>query len=340
MDVSVVIPTYNRAGVVVNAIRSVLGQTRPPLEVVVVDDGSKDDTEARVRALADARVRYVRQENAGVSAARNAGVRASRGEVVAFLDSDDVWKPEKLAHDLAVLAAHPEVDAVFTDLDKHDGEVYVRSFVRDCPPFAAVLEAHPGADTIVLSAREMRLVLLEEVPIMPSAFAIRRHVFERLGGFDTRWRSWEDWELFLRLTAAGGRIAYVDRPLATLLISSDSLHVVDSLRGQHTMLELLRRESARTRGDREARAALARGMRRLRLRIGWHHLDHGRRLAACANFAAGFVELGDAGLLLRALASLVLPRRRRARPRTPARSARAEASHVRHEGAHVLLGEL
>lgn len=340
MDVSVVIPTYNRANVVVNAITSVLGQTRSPLEVVVVDDGSRDDTGARVRALADPRLRYLRQDNAGVSAARNAGVRASRGDVVAFLDSDDLWKPEKLAHDLAVFARHPEVDAVFTDLEKHDGDVYVGSFARDCPPFAALLEARAGTGTVVFTAREMRLVLLEEVPIMPSAFAIRRRMFDRLGGFDTTWRSWEDWELFLRLTAAGGRVAYVDRPLATLIISSDSLHVVDSLRGQRTMLAFLRRQRTTLLHDREARAALRRGVRRLHLRMGWHHLDQGHRLAACGTFLAGFVEIGDVGLLLRAVASLLQPLRSPVASRVPPRSARPQASHVRNERSHVVLGKL
>ena len=339
MQASVVIPTYNRADVVLNAIASVLAQTRPPAEVIVVDDGSSDDTAARVRALADPRVRYLRQANAGVSAARNAGVRAARAEVVAFLDSDDVWKREKLAHDLEILERHPEVDAVFTDLDKHDGDRYVASFARACPPFAALLARHAGDDPIVFDARELRLLLLEEVPIMPSAFAIRREVFERLGGFDTSWRSWEDWELFLRLTALGGRLAYVDRPLATLTISSDSLHVLDSLRGQETMLRLLRQERTRAGHDREAAAAVRRGIRRLRLRLGWRHLDHRRRIAAAVNFLAGFVEIGDVGLLLRAMAALVLPRRG-SRPREPACSAGSEAADVRDEGTEVLVGKL
>ena len=339
MQASVVIPTYNRADVVVRAIASALAQTRSPGEIIVVDDGSTDDTAARVPSLGDPRVRYIRQDNAGVSAARNAGVRAARGEVVAFLDSDDVWKPGKLEHDLRVLEHHPEVDAVFTDLDKHDGDTYVASFARDCPPFVELLARHTGADPIVFDPRELRLLLLEQVPIMPSAFAIRREVFERVGGFDSSWRSWEDWELFLRLSAAGVRLAYVDRPLATLTISSDSLHVLDSVRGQQTMLRLLRHERARARNDRDAAAAVRRGIRRLRLRIGWRHLDHDRRIAASANFLAGFVEIGDVGLLLRAIAALVLPRRGLRRPRRSA-SAGAERADVRDEGADVLVGEL
>jgi glycosyltransferase involved in cell wall biosynthesis len=254
----------------------------------------------------------VRQANAGVSAARNAGIRCASGALVAFLDSDDGWTPDKLEREVAVLAAHPEVDALFADLDKHHGDVYVPSFARGCPPFAALLARHRGEETIVFTPREMLLCLLQEVPIMPSAFTMRRDALLRLGGFDTAWRSWEDWELFLRYASAGGRFAYIDRPLATLRISSDSLHIADSIGGQTTMLAFLRRQRARLRGDAEARAALRRGLQRLRRRMGWHHLHHRRRRAACANYLRGFVELGDVGMLLRAGAALVPGMTRRA----------------------------
>ena len=160
-----------------------------------------------------------------------------------------------------------------------------------------------------------------------------------MGGFDAAWRSWEDWELFLRLSAAGVRLAYVDRPLVTLMISPDSLHVLDSVRGQQTMLRLLRQERARTRNDADAAAAVGRGIRRLRLRIGWRYLEHDRRIAASATFLAGFVELGDVGLLLRAIVALVRPRRGVRRSRHSA-SAGAEGADVRDEGADVLVGKL
>src|SRR5436309_10403806 len=96
VTVSVVRPTHDRGRVVVEAIESALAQTHPPLEVIVVDDGSTDDTAERVGRLRDARVRYLRRPHAGVSAARNAGIAAATGDLVAFLDSDDPWKPDKL----------------------------------------------------------------------------------------------------------------------------------------------------------------------------------------------------------------------------------------------------
>ena len=106
-EVSVVIPTYNRARWLPGAVDSILAQSSPPAEVVVVDDGSTDETPAVCRGLRSP-VRCVRQENAGAAAARNRGIREARCEWVAFQDSDDLWNPEKLEVQWAALARHPE----------------------------------------------------------------------------------------------------------------------------------------------------------------------------------------------------------------------------------------
>ncbi|HVP12275.1 MAG TPA: glycosyltransferase family 2 protein [Phycisphaerae bacterium] len=111
--ISVVIPSYNSAGLVPDAIRSVLGQTRPADEIIVVDDGSRDET-GQVCAEFGPAVRYIRQENAGASAARNTGIAASRGDWLAFLDADDLWDAEKLELQLAALVRHPDADFALT----------------------------------------------------------------------------------------------------------------------------------------------------------------------------------------------------------------------------------
>src|SRR5262249_45705893 len=159
-----------------------------------------------------------------VSAARNLGVRHSRGELLAFLDSDDLWRPGKLACEVDFLSRHPEVDAVFSDLEKRDGDRVYPSFMRQTAVFSRRLRGHSYPDGLVLEPREMRLCLLEEVPIKPSALTVRRTAFEEVGGFDENWSSSEDWEFLLRL-ARGHRFAYLDRPLAVLFISPDSLHI-------------------------------------------------------------------------------------------------------------------
>jgi glycosyltransferase involved in cell wall biosynthesis len=118
-QVSVVIPTYNRARFVVEAIESALTQEEVTLEVLVIDDGGTDDTQDgldKMQTVAGGRVRYIRQENSGASAARNHGIREARAPLIALLDSDDVWLPGKLARQVEELALHPDAVAHFTDV--------------------------------------------------------------------------------------------------------------------------------------------------------------------------------------------------------------------------------
>lgn len=298
--VSVVIPTYNRARSVVGALDSVLAQTYREFEVLIVDDGSTDETAARVAPRADGRrVRYLRRPHAGVSAARNAGVAAARGDLVAFLDSDDVWKSDKLEHEVAFLARHPGVDAVFCDLEKHDGPVFVPSFMRASPLLSRRLAGAAYPDGLVLPRREMYLYLLQDVFVKPSALTLRRHAFHRSGGFDERWSSSEDWEFLLRF-AKWARFGYLDRPLAVLRVSGDSLHRIDKPRGDAAMLALLGRERERLRGDAEALAAVERGLRERIKHSAWYYGDRGELLSAARVYVRGFAITRDPELLARA----------------------------------------
>lgn len=128
--VSIIIPTYNRAGMVQQAIDSVLAQTYPNVECIVVDDGSPDATEAALQPLVQAgRIRYVRQVNAGLSAARNHGLRLARGAYISFLDDDDLYEPHKLARQVEYLDAHPEAMLVhcwFTKFNEHSPDIGLR----------------------------------------------------------------------------------------------------------------------------------------------------------------------------------------------------------------------
>ena len=302
MKVSVVIPTYNRAHSIVSAISSVLAQRHRDLELIVVDDGSSDDTAARVAAIRDRRLHYVQGRHGGVSAARNLGVRRAAGPLVAFLDSDDLWLRDKLTCEVGVLTRHPEVDVVFSDLEKRDGDRVYASFMRQTAVFSRRLGGAPSPEALVLEAREMQLCLLEEVPVKPSALVVRRQAFERVGGFDEGWTSSEDWEFLLRLSR-DHRFAYVDRPLAVLFISPDSLHILDQSRGEAAMIRLLLREQQRLAGDPDALAAVRRGLVTRIKHCGWHHIDHGRRARACGVYLRGFARTGDVGLLLRAAAA-------------------------------------
>jgi glycosyltransferase involved in cell wall biosynthesis len=180
--VSVIIPTYNRRDFVREALASVMAQSVTEIEVVVVDDGSQDGTAAVVQEFAE--VRYVWQPNRGVSAARNHGVTLSSGELIAFLDSDDLWQPRKLETQLSFFAHHPEALICQTE------ELWLRNGIRVNPH-----HKHRKASGDIF-ARSLELCL-----VSPSAVMMRRALFERFGGFDENLPACEDYDLWLRLSA-------------------------------------------------------------------------------------------------------------------------------------------
>lgn len=180
--VTVVIPTYNRRDLVREAIASVTAQSYTDFEVIVVDDGSDDGTAEVVQQFVG--VQYVYQSNRGVSAARNRGVALTRGELIAFLDSDDLWQPHKLAHQVTLFDQHRDVEICQTD------EIWIRNGVRVNPQRK---HKKTGGD---IFARSLELCL-----VSPSAVMLRRALFEGLGGFDETLPACEDYDLWLRLTA-------------------------------------------------------------------------------------------------------------------------------------------
>ena len=209
--VSVVIPTFNRAHILGRAIASVLGQTHADLELIIVDDGSVDGTEALVRGIADRRLRYVRQErNRGVSAARNRGIAEARGEWLAFLDSDDEWLPQKLERQL--LALHG-VDCVasYCSLLRIDGDISIRI---------------PSTATTVTAGSKPWPSLLMDGLWFSQTWLVPKHVLVAAGLFDERMSIWEDWDLFLRISLQGPI-----HHLPEVLVHSSVSH--DSLVGQH-----------------------------------------------------------------------------------------------------------
>jgi glycosyltransferase involved in cell wall biosynthesis len=125
--VSVVIPTYNRAGLIAQAVRSVLDQTGINFEIIVVDDGSTDNTRQILEQFND-KIRYLATENRGVAHARNIGMKASFGRYIAFLDSDDLYLPGKLALQVAFMEAHPEVGVVSTEMSAMIGNTVTRDY--------------------------------------------------------------------------------------------------------------------------------------------------------------------------------------------------------------------
>ena len=180
--VSVVVPTFNRAGQLGEALDSVLAQTYPHWELIVVDDGSRDET-PRLLAGYGPRIRTIPQENRGVSAARNRGIRAAQGDFVALLDSDDYWLPAKLADQVAFFQRHPALMLCQTE------EIWVRNGRRVNPK-----TRHRKFGGMIFE-KTLPLCL-----ISPSAVMLRRALLQEVGLFDETLPACEDYDLWLRIT--------------------------------------------------------------------------------------------------------------------------------------------
>ena len=225
MSVSVVIPTYNRARRLPAAIESALQQGIADLEIIVVDDGSTDDTRAVIAQYGD-RVRYHYQPNAGVGAARNTGIREARGEFVAFLDSDDRWLDSKLALQLAVFEACPDVGLVFSDfvIEKPDGtrleggaDLWAGRRLDFPQMTRGVLSAHDcghgnlQSEGVQYWHGPMYMQLLHELPILTSSVIVRRAALDDQTWYAERVVLFEDWEFFARV-ARRWHVGYVATP--------------------------------------------------------------------------------------------------------------------------------
>lgn len=190
--VSVVVPLYNKATRIEACLKSVLAQSYPHLEVIVVDDGSTDNGAAVVQSVSDSRVVLLRQENAGVSVARNRGVRAAKGEWIFFLDADDEWKPGLIQALLDLRQQCPDAGVLATPTD------YV--FANGRRKAVKLLSADFRPDTNYLKDYLKTYVRLSRSPFSNSSFAVKRTIFEASGGYARGVRLTEDSDLWVRLS--------------------------------------------------------------------------------------------------------------------------------------------
>ncbi|MDB4754054.1 glycosyltransferase family 2 protein [Akkermansiaceae bacterium] len=190
--VSVVVPTYNRAVMVCDALQSVKNQSYRPLQLLVVDDGSTDDTGDVVKKWADENakddfeVRYLWQENQGGNPARNHGIAEAEGEFVAFLDSDDLWDSEKLKQQVELFIEDSRVGAVYCGVrhvDAATGKV-LESTKRN----------YPAGDILCQ-------ILVRDVTSPTSAYIVKRELFGKVGDFDITLQARQDWDMWIRLAA-------------------------------------------------------------------------------------------------------------------------------------------
>ncbi|HUK92197.1 MAG TPA: glycosyltransferase [Blastocatellia bacterium] len=205
-NVSVIVPTYNNSRFVCQALDSIVAQSFRNLEIIVIDDGSTDDTAAALAPYRDL-ITLVRTRNQGPAAARNAGIKRAKGDFIAFLDSDDLWLPEKLDRQVAHLIAHPEIGIVFCDSETFGGGDHSRCRDRGNP------WSEPGA------ALE---TLLTHRPIALSSVVVRKSCLAGAGMFDESLRGAEDYNLFLRLSRQF-RFGVVDGALVRKRLHEDNL---------------------------------------------------------------------------------------------------------------------
>ena len=196
--VTVIIPTYNRASKISAAIHSVLQQTYTNIEVLIVDDGSTDNTQEVVEAIEDERVKYLKlNENKGVSAARNAGAEYAESEVIAFDDSDDLWRPDKLEKQMNYWKEHPEFSMIYSAYCMHRPE---DNYIVPDKNMVGDLEG------------DIFPWLLLRNSIGAPTMLMYRQCFLDVGGFDVTMRSMEDWDFAIRF-AEKYMIGYVEEPL-------------------------------------------------------------------------------------------------------------------------------
>jgi glycosyltransferase involved in cell wall biosynthesis len=238
--ISVVISSYQSADTLSRAVCSVLNQSYPTLEVIVVDNGSTDNTHKVIVELVkrDIRVRPVRlEQNQRPAGGRNAGVENSNGDYIAFLDADDEWLPDKLESQVWALDTQPQAGVVISDgwvIDEHSGtrqlysDTYQTYFKRLSPR-----EIQPGKRLFWLDV-QVRETIYEKCFINTSSIVLRKNLFTSAGGFDTRRFGPEDVDLWVRLAKRTGFV-YLNKPVVNRYVSTNNLSAVS----EFWLLELL-----------------------------------------------------------------------------------------------------
>lgn len=321
--VTAIVVVYNQEGFIEEAVRSVLAQEGAEFECIVVDDGSTDRTPDILAAINDPRLRVIRQENKGLSGARNAGIEAARGEIIAFLDGDDRWRPGRLARDIAVYESEPTVGVVFHNFirfsEQGTSPADAFTFYPELPEFTSRIIERLNVGIMKAPCFEL-IMSMAEIPTFFSAVSVRRSVLGSLrfigrpaaGG---KAPFVEDWHLFPLLTRETV-VAYSREPLAELRRHGNNFTTdVDSMVRAKLGALVAMRASPMNKSQRSA----------LDHRIGRMHADAGHYYVRQRQFRAAateFLRSGREGRILSCLkgfAVLLL-----ALVRAPARMARSD----------------
>jgi glycosyltransferase involved in cell wall biosynthesis len=296
--VSVIIPAFNTARYIGDTLESVLAQSFRDYEVIVVNDGSPDTPELeKVLLKYQDRIRYIKQENRGLSGARNAGIRNARGQFLAFLDGDDLWLPDFLSQNLNFFEEHPAFDMVcadcvfFGDAQPENGSWQSLDPIEDPVTFEKILPTHGGA--------------------FASFVLLRRDTVLKVGFFEEDLRLLEDYHYWLKFLYRGGRMTYLRKVLGKRRIHAASLtfnqevvvpHAMNALRKLQEMLESGSREAALVQQE------IAFSESQLSIREGRRRLAQGNHQGARESFATAYSLLPSRKIAFALLALRLFPR--------------------------------
>lgn len=277
-SVSVVLPTRSRLGFLAEAVRSICAQTMPPAELLIVDDGSQGEVHSAIRPAVDrARfpIRVLPGPGRGPGPARNVGVSAARGELIAFVDDDDLWRREKLAWQTSWFAAEPSLGLLGSEAERT----------------AVPREASPAGSPPRRLRRLPPSALVRANPLVTSSVLARRECFDTCGGFDESLRLAQDWEMWLRI-ARRWQVALVPAPLTIYRVHAGQ-RSKDRVEMRGCEAEVLRRGLARGSISGDRLRALA------QRRMAWAHCRHGRALLRAGRTGQAEKELREAVSLFR-----------------------------------------
>jgi glycosyltransferase involved in cell wall biosynthesis len=216
-EISVVIPAYNAGRFINRTIDSVLAQTYKNFELIVVDDGSTDNTAQLVKSYGS-KVRYIYKSNAGDGPARSTGIKAAEGNWLAFLDHDDEWLPEKLESQMALLSANPDLRWCGTNRYQSDGQRC--AVVGDEHKIDKALDGRNHFDNYFSAITE------GGCEVITSTLMIRKDVFSEVGVFDGYWKRCADQDMWWRITYKFPRIGYISKPLAIVHLEAPTMATV------------------------------------------------------------------------------------------------------------------
>jgi glycosyltransferase involved in cell wall biosynthesis len=304
--ISVVIPLYNAERHVKAAVCSVLASDVRELELIVVDDGSRDASAAVVAAVGDPRVTLVRSApSGGASRPRNTGVARARARYIAFLDADDLLKPHTLSAAIAVLDKHPQVGFAFTDFERitPTGEIIKASVLAAYPMFQSLAAIELAPPWRLIPQAEFARGLLYENFISTSGLVVRKELLDAIGGFDESLVSSEDRDLWFRAAHHGGALYSSEVGSSYRLIPS-SLSQGPVTRNARCRIAVLQREKARW-TDAAARAQIEQLITANIAGLAYAYRRSRQRFASAVLFLRAFARSGQLRCLRAAVGSLL-----------------------------------